>query len=180
MHPEVFLREGSVAALSVPRPGGQAMSPAANDPLSKGQAEVPEAGQDSQRTVDEPSTRTPPAAAGVGTSIRCPYCHNPIRLADDNPDEVLCPVCGSNFRVQDTRITTMTSGMRQIGKFQLLERVGVGGFGAVWRARDTELDRLVALKLAHAGMLEHRFQPVLPRQVRGGGAVVSEGPGHLA
>jgi serine/threonine protein kinase len=44
--------------------------------------------------------------------------------------------------------------MRQLGKFQLLERVGVGGFGAIWKARDTELDRLVALKLAHAGMLE--------------------------
>jgi hypothetical protein len=39
-------------------------------------------------------------------------------------------------------------------KFHLLERVGVGGFGAVGKARDTELDRLVAPKLAHAGLLE--------------------------
>jgi serine/threonine protein kinase len=52
--------------------------------------------------------------------------------------------------VQDTRQTTTTSEMRQLGKFQLLERVGVGAFGAVWRARDTELDRVVALKVPHA------------------------------
>jgi serine/threonine-protein kinase len=45
--------------------------------------------------------------------------------------------------------------MRRLGKFQLLERIGVGGFGAVWKARDTELDRLVAVKLSHAGTLEN-------------------------
>jgi WD40 repeat protein/tRNA A-37 threonylcarbamoyl transferase component Bud32 len=43
--------------------------------------------------------------------------------------------------------------MRPLGKFQLLERVGLGAFGAVWRARDTELDRIVALKIPHASLL---------------------------
>jgi serine/threonine protein kinase len=42
---------------------------------------------------------------------------------------------------------------RPLGKFRLLERVGVGAFGAVWRARDMELDRIVALKIPHASML---------------------------
>jgi tetratricopeptide (TPR) repeat protein/tRNA A-37 threonylcarbamoyl transferase component Bud32 len=45
--------------------------------------------------------------------------------------------------------------MRSLGKFQLLERIGVGGFGAVWKARDSELDRLVAVKISHAGTLEN-------------------------
>jgi hypothetical protein len=103
------------------------MSPAANDSVSTGPANLPEASQDSQRTVDEPSPRSPSATPSAATCIRCPYCHNPIQLADDRSDEVLCPVCGSNFRVQDTRITTTTSGMRRLGKFQLLDRVGVGG-----------------------------------------------------
>src|SRR5262249_16824249 len=40
-----------------------------------------------------------------------------------------------------------------LGKFQLLDRVGMGAFGAVWRARDTDLDRIVALKIPHAGSL---------------------------
>jgi tetratricopeptide (TPR) repeat protein/predicted Ser/Thr protein kinase len=35
---------------------------------------------------------------------------------------------------------------RVFGKFRLEEKIGSGGMGEVWRARDTELDRVVALK----------------------------------
>ncbi len=94
-----------------------------------------------------PSDPPPPAPR----QLRCPHCHNPIQLADQQPDEVLCPGCGSSFRVRDARETTSLTPMR-LGKFELLERVGLGAFGAVWRARDTELDRVVALKVPHAGL----------------------------
>jgi WD40 repeat protein len=100
---------------------------------------------------DDPHATT--AERPPGRRIRCPHCHNPLELGDQRSDEVLCPACGSTFRVQDTRQTSTTSLMRQLGKFQLLERVGLGAFGAVWRARDTELGRLVALKIPHAGLL---------------------------
>jgi WD40 repeat protein len=43
--------------------------------------------------------------------------------------------------------------MRLLGRFQILEQVGMGAFGAVWRARDPELDRLVALKMLHPGLV---------------------------
>jgi WD40 repeat protein len=85
--------------------------------------------------------------------LRCPHCHNPIQLADGHGDEVLCPGCGSSFKVRDARPTHSTDPSRPLGKFQLLERVGIGAFGAVWKARDTTLDRLVALKIPHAGLL---------------------------
>jgi WD40 repeat protein len=103
----------------------------------------------------------PPAAASPpleGTTphtsrLRCPHCHNPIDLKDGQTDEVLCPGCGSSFKVRDARPTYSTDPSRPLGKFQLLERVGVGAFGAVWKARDTELDRVVALKIPHTGLL---------------------------
>jgi serine/threonine protein kinase len=111
------------------------------------------------RSGDGSATKTSPprgeseAPPQGALRLRCPHCHNPIQLADDSSDEVLCPGCGGSFRVRDARHTTTTSGARPLGKFQLLERVGLGAFGAVWKARDTELDRIVALKIPHTGLV---------------------------
>jgi serine/threonine protein kinase len=48
------------------------------------------------------------------------------------------------------------SGPRRLGKFELLEELGLGSFGHVFRARDTELDRIVAIKVLRAGCLASR------------------------
>jgi WD40 repeat protein/serine/threonine protein kinase len=85
--------------------------------------------------------------------FRCPHCHNPLRLVDDHSEEVLCPGCGSSFQAREAHDTDTASASRRLGKFQLLERVGVGASGAVWKARDTELGRVVALKIPHTGLL---------------------------
>jgi serine/threonine protein kinase len=45
---------------------------------------------------------------------------------------------------------------RRLGKFELLEELGLGSFGHVFRAHDTELGRTVAIKLLRAGRLASR------------------------
>ena len=49
----------------------------------------------------------------------------------------------------------LVSGTR-VGAFEVLERVGAGGMGEVYRARDTRLDRIVALKVIRASELPGR------------------------
>src|SRR6266542_1566294 len=87
--------------------------------------------------------------------ILCPHCHNPIELVRLTPrEEIACPSCGSSFCLDTgpTSAGTRCAG-QLLGRFMLLDTVGQGAFGTVYRARDPELDRTVALKVPRAGNL---------------------------
>ncbi len=45
----------------------------------------------------------------------------------------------------------LQEGPCRLGRFELLSELGVGSFGYVFRARDVELDRIVAIKVQRAG-----------------------------
>jgi hypothetical protein len=91
--------------------------------------------------------------------ILCPHCHSPIELVKLSPaEEIACPACGSTFRIEQesTADWTPSQGRRSLGRFELIEGVGVGAFGTVYKARDPQLDRTVAIKVPRAGNLADR------------------------
>src|SRR5215471_11038851 len=87
--------------------------------------------------------------------ILCPHCHNPIEVVKLTPgEEIACPSCGSTFRLEtDSTTSDRPRPGQKLGKFELLDTVGQGACGTVYKARDPELDRTVAVKVPRAGHL---------------------------
>jgi WD40 repeat protein/tRNA A-37 threonylcarbamoyl transferase component Bud32 len=84
----------------------------------------------------------------------CPHCQSPIELADAPADEVVCPACGSTFHLEPGATTAWSPrNGRELGRFELLDVVGTGAFGTVYKARDPGLDRVVAIKVPRSGNL---------------------------
>lgn len=54
------------------------------------------------------------------------------------------------------RDSAATAPLGRIGKYQLLDELGLGSFGRVFRALDTETNRIVAIKLLRSGSLASR------------------------
>src|ERR1700730_14781250 len=88
-------------------------------------------------------------------SIICPGCKTPIESTLLAGAGGICPSCGSSVELLDGTTTgwNPTDSQRRLGKFELIDQVGVGAFGPVYNARDTELDRIVAIKVPRAGSL---------------------------
>src|SRR5262245_10647416 len=86
--------------------------------------------------------------------ILCPHCRNPIEIIKLTPHaEIACPSCGSSFHLESDSTTGWRPGSDRLGKFELIEVIGQGAFGTVFKARDSELDRTVAVKVPRAGNL---------------------------
>src|SRR5262249_12492524 len=99
---------------------------------------------------------------------RCPNCHAPTEVAADTSlTDLTCSSCGSHFSLVDqTKATRMAPALSKLGRFELIERLGIGGFGSVWKARDIELDRTVAIKVPRASGMSGVEQEQFFREAR--------------
>jgi serine/threonine protein kinase len=97
---------------------------------------------------------TPSRKDSHGLHIRCPHCSNFVEVLTDTPyEEISCSTCGSRFSLVEREATRLAAPLKSIDRFDLVTRLGVGGFGTVWKARDRELDRTVAVKIPRRGQL---------------------------
>lgn len=97
---------------------------------------------------------------------RCPHCRARIAIGSASAcHKVQCQECASEVTlVGDDELARRPT--LEGARFHLIEQIGTGGFGTVWKAKDTELDRTVAIKFPRDSQLSDREIDLFLREAR--------------
>ena len=147
----------------------EAGSPTSRDDLYREHPELAKELRDFFRHRDRMEALLDPLrdAAQRVLNIRCPHCRASVELRDeDQLSAVACPECGNHFSLVDSTLSGRTEGLERIGQFRLIEQVGSGQFGTVWKAEDMALERTVALKVPRARRMTKTEVEVFLRDAR--------------
>jgi len=113
-----------------------------------------------ENNAERTTRRDPSASTTQVLRVRCPHCHQASELpVDASLIDIPCHSCGSSFSLSaDPHGGTTGGTISRIGQFELLERLGMGAFGTVWKAHDSQLDRIVAVKIPRRGETEEEIK----------------------
>ncbi|HLJ93798.1 MAG TPA: protein kinase [Gemmataceae bacterium] len=87
------------------------------------------------------------------THLNCPHCQKPLPFSESVGEKQLtCSSCGGSFRFDMAHAPAWSpQALPRLGQFELQSEIGQGAFGTVYRARDAELGRIVAIKVPRVG-----------------------------
>lgn len=99
--------------------------------------------------------------------VACPHCQQRTLLANGQSLATIpCDHCGATFDIAAQKVYHRPHQSGRIGHFELLQQIGSGSFGKVWKARDIKLDRIVAVKVAMRGRVEGQEAESFLREAR--------------
>lgn len=96
----------------------------------------------------------------------CSSCDADFESVSLDSLTVACPSCGTDCSSLQPTLSVSPAKLGSIAHFKLLERVGSGGFGDVYRAHDHKLDRIVAIKILRRGGGDERSRELFFREAR--------------